>query len=346
VAQQGRPIRQFVVGDKQAGADFSQAEIEALVYKIAVWFASPECPRKYTDSVQAAKDKIRECLLGLNAEGDPWVGCPDDFSKRVRVKCAWDMALDKGMYTAKQHKQISKKGMNRGDAAEQAKTAMRQIAPEDAKFDMEGFRQKVESDILTEFPELDNPAHRPNVRSLSGLYAQREQIDRELVLGVSATKRDQLLKSLKVIEDMADGTMRRLGIHPDQVRKNIKDKGASSLADLVALIGDDKDYAKREKIWSLQLALQLWWASEHWNGSKNGPNLHDFEIWHLTRSRPVRHRCSCGRDVVLVEGFEPTELRDYLTANGVLVEEPLLPDIVSAARLTGLATADLTERTE
>jgi hypothetical protein len=340
-ANTGRPIRQYVVGDKKDGADYSQSEIEALVYKVAVWFASPECPRKYEDTVQAAKDKIRECLLGLNAEGDPWVGCPEDFQKRVKIKCAYDMIADRGIYTAKQHKQMGKKAANRGVAADNAKEVMRQIDPIEAKFDAEGFRAKVEKDILDAFPELDNPAHRPNVRSLSGLYAQREVIDRELAAGVSTSKRETLLRSLKIIEEMADGTMRRLGVHPDQVRKKIADKASASISDLVAMIGDDKEFAQREKVWSLQLALQLWWMSEHWNGTKSGPQLHDFEIWHLTRSRPIRHRCKCGFECVIIEGFEPHELRDYLVANGVLVEEPVLPGVVPQAALAGLATVDL-----
>jgi hypothetical protein len=336
--------RQFVVGEKKDGADFSQSEIEALVYKIAHWFASPECPRKYEDNVRAAKDKVRECLLGLNSDNEPWASCPDDFTKRVKIKCQWDMVADRGIYTKRQHDQMGKKAANKGEAADKAKEVMRQINPIENSFDATAFREQVERDILSAFPELDNPAHRPNVRSLSGLYAQREVIDRELAAGVSTSKREQLLKSLKIIEEMGDGTMRRLGVHPDQVRKKIADKAASSVSDLVQMIGDDKDFAKREKIWSLQLALQLWWMSEHLNGNKSGPQMHPFEIWHLTRSRPIYHKCKCGFECLLVEGFEPEELRKYLVAHGVLVEEPVYPTITPAEALKGLATADLTQR--
>jgi len=53
---------------------------------------------------------------------------------------------------------------------------------------------------------------------------------------------------------MADGTMRRLGIHPDQVRKKIQEKTASTIADAVAMVEADQDFPEWERTWALQRA--------------------------------------------------------------------------------------------
>lgn len=334
-----RPVKQFRVGSKAEGDDFDKAEIEALTYKIAIWFASPECDRQYADPVAAANEKIQECLLAQTGEGKPWTNCPQDFENRVKAKCGYDMVAGKGIPAPR-----VKGTANGGRALD--KVAQKQVAALEGnaalEFDQEAFRKQVETDIYEAFPELDNPAHRPNVRSLSLYYSQREVIDRDLAFTRNANQRETLLKSLKTISDMADAAMKQMGIHPDQVRKAVNSKTASTVSDLVATLGDDDGFKEREKTWALQLALQLYWMSEHYNGRKTGPQVHDWEIWHLTRSRPLSFTCRCGEHYTLVEGFEPAELRDYLIGQGVLVEEPILPKLMTAADLAGLATADLT----
>jgi hypothetical protein len=333
--------RRFVVGDVSKGADFSVDYINSLIYRIALWFQKPECDRTYDDPVESAKAKIRECLLGIKEDGNPWQNCPKEFAARVRAKAAYDIEKDAGIPS----RRVKHPAAQAAQAAKQAEQGANKIGNDMADvldFDAEGFRTKMEADMLANFPELDNPAHLPNLRSLIMYYVEREKIDGQLKLGVSDAKRLTLLDSLKRIEDMADTTMKRLGIHPDQIRKKISDKGASTIADLVNLISNDTDYKKREKTWALQLALQLWWMSQHMNGAGTGPQVHDFEIWHMTRSRPIQFTCEHGTAYTLVEGFEPEELRKYLVQEGVLIEEPVLPQYTDAAALKGLATADLT----
>lgn len=327
------PTKQYVVGDKAEGADFSREEIETLIYRIALWYQSPESDRKYDDPVVVAREKIQECLLGTTESGDPWRNCPADFNKRVRAKCAYDIEKGQGIRSAPKRKDG---GRDLNKKAQKAARELDDTNPVAVVFAQEEFRSKLEKDILEAFPELDNAAHLPTVRSLTLYHAQREVIDRELQLGVRANKRSDLLESLKTIEQMADVAMKRLGIHPDQIRKKISDKGKSTVADLVALIGDDPEFRKREKTWALQFALQCWWMSEHHNGRRTGPQLHDFEIWHMTRSRPMRFTCRHGEEYTLVEGFTPDELKAYLEREGVLINEPVIPGLIPAEALSGL----------
>lgn len=328
-----RQVKQFVVGDHE-GADFTQAEIDKLIYEIAVWFKDPKSGRNCDAPVETATARVKECLLAETVNGEPWKTCSNDFAKRILAKCGYDIVNHVGV------PMMRAKGRDGGRVLDaKAKEGVKTLnagAIVQANFDQESYREKVEHDILLAFPELDNAASKPVVRSLSGLYAQREVIDQELAVGVTASKRETLLRSLKVIEDMADTTMKRLGIHPDQIRKKISDKGASTIGDLVALVDEDPTYREREKVWSLQLALQLWWMTEHLNGDKTGPNLHPFEMWHMTRTKPIKFTCRHDETYTIVEGFEPHELYAYLIQEGVLVEEPVVPQLITPTDLAGL----------
>lgn len=336
--------KKFVVGNKDEGADFSREEIDALVYKIAMWFSSPNSGYNFDDPVEEAKKKVQQCLLGVNSKGEPWRGAPTDFAKRIRAICNFDMESETGIPNRRNSKRVAQKAHD-----EEAKEAAKEIAnsnPVAIQFDQEEYRRKLEQDTYAAFPELDNPATRPHVESYSLLMAQRKVIDMELALNPKSKQRDALLKSLKTVNEMADAQMRMLGIHPDQIRKNVSSRASSTVADLVAQIENDEDFRHRERVWALQLALQLYWMSEHYNGRKTGPQLHDFEIWHMTRTRPIKFKCRHGEEYTIVEGFEPHELRDWLIREGVLVEEPVIPNLISADDLKGLATADLTPKTD
>lgn len=347
MSKQAEPKKQFVIGNVDEGADFTKDWIESLIYQIAIFYKSPESDRNYDDPVAMARQKIQECLLGTTEDGSPWKSVPRKFEDRVRAKCGFDIETMKGIPSRRVKNPLAERALDK--KAQEAARELDDSNPVVSQFDADGFRAKMESDLLATFPELDNPAHLPNVRSLTMYYAEREKIDRQLGAGVSDSKRLTLLQSLRSIEEMADTTMKRLGVHPDQIRKKISDKGASTVADLAALVEGEAlkdEYSKREKIWALQLALQLWWMSQHRNGAGNGPNVHDFEIWHMTRSRPIKFTCRHGETYTLVEGFEPNELRDFLISEGVLVEEPVFTHMMSEDDLKGLATADLATTTQ
>jgi hypothetical protein len=335
MTKKGREAKkQFSVGVGE-GHDFTPDYIEALIYKIALWFGSESCDRTYEDPVEMARQKIRECLLGETASGDVWQNVPREFANRVRAKCAYDIATDKGIPSTRTKHPLAQRALDK-KAQASAKSAVEEANPVNGEFDSDAFRKRIEGDILEAFPELDNAAHRPNVRSLSLYHTQRELIDRELALKPSGSKRAGLLKELKDVEEMADTAMHRLGIHPDQLRKKISDRTASTVADLVAMLDGDDDYRAREKTWALQLALQLWWMWEHRDGLGAARQISDFEFWHLTRSRPMQFTCRHGETYTLVEGFEPHQLHAFLKKNGVLIEEPAIPGLFDAGALSGL----------
>jgi hypothetical protein len=328
-----REVKVYTVSDRKQDADFSKAEIEALIYKIALWYSSPECDRKAADPAKEAKDRVTESLLALTKEGKPWMGAPQKFEDRIRAKCSYDMATNKGI----PGKTVKNRGRN---VTPEAKQGVAEVKAKDiiaANFDQDKFRRKTENDILAEYPELDNSAHRPMVRRLSLLYAQQEIVDMTLAFNPSSdAKRESLLKQLKELEAMSQNTMKSLGIHPDQLAKAMKEKAGGTISDLVAMLEDDQEFVDRERKWSLQLALQLWWMVNHPDGKGTAPQLSEWEMWHFTRTRPVKFTCSCGRYHNLVEGFKPDELRDYLLSEGVLLEVPVIKGLIPEYVLTGL----------
>lgn len=326
--------KQYIVGDKEKGADFTPEELELLAYKMAEWFRSDECDRQYEDPIKEAKDIIHQCLLGITADGRPWRNCPHDFEARIRTKSLYDMTTGKGRPSARLKHPDAVRAKD--PAAEKAAQTVRTMNPISAGFDQDKYRKRVEQDILKEFPELDNPAHRPNVERLSLIYTQQKVIDHELTIGVPDSKKAEKLAQLSTLEQMAERTMKLLDIHPDSIRKQTQKQKQGTLGDLVATLDGDEDFKDREKIWALQAALQLWWCHEHPNGRGDGPNLEAWEIWHMTRTRPIDFTCKCGRTFELVEGFTPEELRDYLIRQGVLVTEPVIPHILDSQDLRGL----------
>lgn len=328
----------FTVGTAEED-DFTADQIEALVYKIAHWYDSEDSGRNYPDALKAARKHVHQCLIGQTNAGKTWQRAPKTLEDRIKIKCNFDLSSDTGI-------RVPQKGRPRvyplPNEAEQARIQKtdeiaESSAPLAAFSDNRKYQDQMEKEILEVYPELDTPAHRPNVRRLAMLYAQQESVNLELSQAKGRQRKD-LIDTLATIQTTVDRAMKSLEIHPDQLRKRIDSQKEGTIGDLVSKLASDKEFKKREKQWALTEALQLWWMSEHLNGQKNGPQLHPFEVWHLTRTRPIKYTCDCGREVTLVEGFEPQELRDYLVENGVLVEKPVNPHMTSEEDLEGLAT--------
>lgn len=323
--------KQFLVGNKAEGADFSKEEIELLIRDVALWFQSPKCDRSYDDPLEMARQQVQECLLAETREGKPWHNAPNDFKVRVRVKCLYDMESGEGIRidrTTKKKRGRHPMARDTKEGAEAAAKSINRHAVIKANFDAKKFRDKAEKDVYKTFPELDNVVHRQNVKRLSLLYAEQEKIDMELEMVANGGQKEAALKALGEIEKQINVTMNMLGIHPNQLRKNMDKHRDGSLGDLVAHLDGDDEFKDREKLWAKQAAYQLWYMSQHPNGRGDGPQLEPWEVWHLTRTRPIDYTCQCGKRVTLVEGFEPDDLRDYLLRNGMELLTPAVPGFI------------------
>lgn len=329
-----RQIKQFVVGTGP-NADFSPDYIEALTLRLALWYGSEKCDRAFEDPEAAAKETVKQCLLGETKDGKPWQNAPHEFAKRIKVKAAYDMEKGEGIpIQSAKHPSATRR---LDPAAAEGAKLVDEMQPAISDFDIEEHRRQLERTLLAQYPELDNAAHFPHVRRLSLLYAQQEMIDRELMIGVKPARRESIMKEMDSLAKTIDVTLKTLDIHPDSIRKKIKENSEGSLGDLVATLDADEEFPRREKLWTLQEMLQLWYMCNHPNGEGTGPQISEIEMWHMTRTRPFSFTCQCGRHYPhIVQGFTPKQLRDYLVKEGVLVEVPVIPQLIEESSLEGI----------
>lgn len=323
------PAQILTVGDN--GEDFSTAEIETLTLRIAAWYRSEPSGRKYDDPAAMAAEHVRQCLLAINDRGTKWVRCPVDFKKRIRVKCNYDVDSERGIPRHKQKLTLGR----------EVTAAVRDMDPVATVFDRTEFEKNMVAQILLEYPELDNAVHRLNVEQLAMIYAEQQGVRAKLkLMSAGAKSYGDLLENLTKLEQSAERTMKLLDIHPDQLRKKADRRREGTAGDLIATLEED-DFKERERLWAMQAALQFWWMCEHPNGRGDGPQILPWEMWHMTRSVPMTHRCpggdACGKEVTLIHGFTPAELKQYLLTRGCIkLMEPAIPKLITPEDLVGL----------
>jgi hypothetical protein len=337
MARQQTERKMFRVGDGP-DADFSMLEIENLTLRLIAWFKDPKCDRNFSDPEQQAKDIIQQCLKCVKQDGDPWKNAPHTFQSRIRVKAAYDMETGAGIpIRASKHPDAVRR---LDKEAEESANAVQDIIPALVEFDIEEYRQKQLRNILSTFPELDNPVHLPNVRRLALYYSQQEMIDRMVSSGSvkpGTPKSSDILDELESLNKSIDALMKTLDIHPDSLRKKIKENTDGTLGDLVVMLDMDEEFKEREKLWALQAALQLWYMHEHPNGDLSGPQMEEWEIWHMTRTRPFSFTCKCGiKYHNIIQGFTPKELKEYLIKHGILIEVPAIPGLITHEDVEGI----------
>lgn len=327
-----RVIKQFVVGP---GGDFTEQEIELLILKLAEWFRSDRCDRRPEDPVKLAREVVAQCLNAETKNGDPWKNAPEDFKNRIKIKAAYNMETGEGIPMSSVKNPDAVRALEKG--AEKNRSRINTLNPLAADFDPDKFRKEQEDQLIAAYPDLDTPAMLPHVRRLTSLYAQQEMIERDLALTTSSTKRDELLRTMDVLNKTMDSVLKILDIHPESIRKRVKESADGNLGELVALLDED-EFRKREEMWNLQLALQLWAMSIRRNGRGDGPQLEVWELWHMTRSIPFSFTCRCGQTYPhLLKGFTPKQLKDYLESKGVSVNRSVYPKIVPQEAVNDLA---------
>lgn len=337
--------KKFRVGDKSKGADFSPEEIELLKYKLAKWFSDPLCDRQYPNPLETAAEIIEQCLLAKTKDGSRWRNAPDTFEQRIKIKALFDMETGKGRAapTVKHPMAVSKQNPEAEAAAKEVKKTHSVMSVDE----QDQIKKKKIKEIINVFPELSGPVYSSDVERLATYRVQQEILMRELSLNPNANQRSNLLDNLRKLEEMMDRTMTLLAIHPNQLAKRVDESKKGTLGELVATLDGDPEFKKREKLWALQLAYQLWWMSQHYNGKEDGPQVEAWEIWHMTRTKPFDFTCSCGKQYKnLVDGFEPHELKEYLLRNGMKLSTSALPQYLSEVDLVGIDDGLLSEEPE
>lgn len=280
-----RVVKQFVIGK-----DFTEQEIEILIFKLAEWFRDERCDRRPEEPLKAARELVVQCLNAETKDGSPWRNAPEKFANRIKIKAAYDMESGQGIaISAVKHPDAVR---NLEEGAQKNSRRAGNMNPLAASFDVEKFREVEEQRLLNAYPDLDTEAMRPHVRRLTLLYSQQELIDLDLTITTSPARRSELLKTMGDLNKTLDDILKILDIHPESIRKKINASSEGNLGELVAMLDND-EFREREELWNLQLALQLWAMSMRRNGRGDGPQLELWELWHMTRSIPFSFTCRC-----------------------------------------------------
>lgn len=289
-------LRRFAVGKDFTEADFHKW-IDQLIWWIGDRFPRIRDPREHAEKIMKA------ALNGTKLDGSEWPGISHDFFSRVVQLSGFDVKRGVGVRDPhNQRKQISKVTKASGEKTE--------IPPVDIQQGMQ-LRADYIKDLLHKYPHLDSPVYKPKVEELAETIVKSRMISVDFIL--SRGKELELLSKIREsLHNQISQLMKFLEIAPEQrVRKQLDAKNA----DVGSLIAKMESYGEvweeYEKLDALRELLQKYRMLK--NIRPDGtPQLNDWELWHMTRNRPVKFTCKCGLTYELLGGFTPEEIEAAL----------------------------------
>jgi len=323
----------------EVGTDVSEETIVELTLKLADWFAESRLNVKEPSVL--ARQKIKDCLLGLTSDGSPWFSAANStFEKRIKMACRFDMETmtpirmaseasketrDKKRKRETQRKLAAREDVNIPDE-------LRKELQKSAKYgdNAQVFLSSAEHERWTQlrnayqkdFPELTTINAEAELNKLCNLLIVDERQQMALLQGKAPDMLD-----MKGLTDQIVSLKKALNIHPEQVAKRSQTAQGGTIGEVVARLesmGDAKTI--REKFF-LEEAIQAYqmYNQPSPRDDAGGYQLDEIGLFSLFRCRT----CACprcgSRNYV---GISIDELEGYLVGRGVLeVESPVTTHI-------------------
>lgn len=281
------------------GVDFTEEQYTKWLSQLTWWVSSRmpniENPSKYAEKV------IKAGLNGTRVDGKQWVGVTKDFFKRIKQIAGFDLNLGVGV-----REPVRRNYVNPVHTAGKT-TELPPLNLEDA---ME-LREKYIKELIHKYPHLDTPVYKPKVEELAETVIKSRMISSEFLTSRASTL-ERLSKIRESLHKQIGELMEFLEISPKQRLTKTLEAKNSDVGSIVARLESYGDtWREFEKIDALRELLQLYKMlnSTRPDGS---PQLNDWELWHMTRNRPVRFTCRCGESYELLGGFLPEEIEQAL----------------------------------
>lgn len=281
------------------GTDFTEEQVKKWLEQLTWWVGSRmpniEDPRAYSEKV------IKAGLNGTKIDGTEWPGVTKDFYKRVKQLAGFDLNLGIGIREPTKKNYIS-------PTHTQPKTE--DLPPLDLKAAME-LRHSYIQELINKYPHLDTPVYKPKVEELAETVVKSRLISNDFLTakGQSLERYGKIRESLhKQISEL----MEFLEISPKQrITKTLEAKNSDVGSIVARLESYGESWKEYERIDALRELIQLYkmLKSTRPDGS---PQLNDWEIWHMTRNRPVSFTCRCGETYELLGGFTSEEIEQAL----------------------------------
>lgn len=285
------------------GVDFSQEQYDKWLSQLT-WWVTDRMPNVADPKLHASKI-LNAARYGTKLNGEPWKGVSQDFFKRVIALCGFDVQHGVGVrdpFKSSGHLGRPKGSLNKLNADEVPPINMTEAIT---------LRDQYTNDLLAKYPHLDTPVYKPKVEELSETIVKSRMISADFVAAKGKALAD-LSKIRESLHKQIGELMEFLEISPKQrVTKTLDAKNA----DVGSLIAKLESYGETwhdfERLDALRELLQLYkmLKSERPDGT---PQLNDWELWHMTRSRAFKFTCRHGETYELIAGFTPEEIENAL----------------------------------
>lgn len=312
------------------GVDFTEEQAKKWLEQLS-WWVSTRMPNIENPSEYAEK-VIKAGLNGTKIDGTPWAGVTKDFYKRVKQLAGFDLDLGIGVREPTKRTIIHPQHTA-------PKTA--ELPPLDLKEGME-LRQSYIKELIQKYPHLDTPVYKPKVEELAETVVKSRMISGDFLSAKGQTL-ERLGKVRESLHKQIGELMEFLEISPKQRITKTLDAKNSDVGSIVARLEAYGDTWKEfEKIDALRELLQLYKMLKSTRPDMS-PQLNDWELWHMTRNRPVRFTCRCGESYELLGGFTPNDIEQALVQAQQVYGyglEDINPKLLDSGVAPSIATID------
>ena len=286
------------------GVDFSQEQYQKWIEQLTWWIGDRHPNVK--DPRERAETVLEAARYGRKLNGDVWVNMPQDFFKRVSALSGFDVKHGIGVRDPKKRKIYT-----HNDAV---KDAARNPADDMPPIDLtQALKLRTEyiQDLLVKYPHLDTPVYKPKVEELAETIVKSRMISNDFI-AARGKQLESLSKIRESLHKQIGELMEFLEISPKQrVTKTLEAKNSDVGSLISRLESYGETWKEYEKLDALRELLQFYRMLN--NTRPDGtPQLNDWELWHLTRNRPVNFTCKCGETYELLGGFTPEEIEQAL----------------------------------
>lgn len=291
-----RSIRRFHVGK-----DFSEEDLLKWQEQLAWWIK--ETSVNVDDPVARAKRVLIAAMNGTKINGEPWLNVNDNFYSRVRQLAGFDLERGVGVRRGRTKLQAVTKSSG-------TKTTVEDFPPVNIR-DVMAMQDKYKKELLAKYPHLENPVYAPKVDELAETVVKGRMLSNDFLVSDHKTL-ERLSKIRESLNKQVSDLMDFLEISPKLLitKQRETDKG-----DVGSLVAELESYGEIWQDYERLDALRELLQKFHQLNSRRPdgtPQLNDWELWHMTRNRPVRFTCQCGRHYTLLGGFTPEEIEEAL----------------------------------
>jgi hypothetical protein len=282
----------------RVGVDFTDEQYRKWREQLA-WWVESSMP-KVKEPLEQTEKYLLAALNGTKVDGTPWSGVSNDFYKRIRSMTGFD--LEKGIGFRKNYREKPTTLIR--------KTKEVDIPPIDP---IEAFNMKdqYKENLLEKYPHLANPVYAPKVEELAETVVRGRMMSKDFM--VAGTKElERINKVRESLNRQVKDLMDFLEISPKLLVDKQRQTDSADVGSLVAELESYgelwQDYerldALRELIQKYRQITQI-----RPDGSQQ---LADWELWHMTRTKPIHFQCRCGETYTLLDGFTPEEIEKAL----------------------------------